>query len=183
MKCEWKKVALGDIVTFSSGGTPHKGTPEYWNGDIPWISAKTMKDEYIKTSDLFITKEGLLAGSKLAPRGSFLLLTRGSGLFNGIPICYVEEPVAFNQDVKCLQSKDSSISNKYVFYWLKSQTDYLKAKLDVTGIGAGKFNMDFLLNLQVPIPSQTEQAQIVSLADSLTGKIAVNQRINDNLAA
>ncbi|WP_373872559.1 hypothetical protein [Aeromonas caviae] len=25
---------------WSSGGTPKKDLPEYWNGDIPWISAK-----------------------------------------------------------------------------------------------------------------------------------------------
>ena len=180
MKYEWKTALLGEVVKFSSGGTPNKSRPEFWDGTIPWISAKTMKDEFISTSDLFISEQGLAAGSKLAQAGSLLLLTRGSGLFNGVPICFVENPVAFNQDVKCINAF-RCVSNKFVFYWLISQKEYLKAKLDVTGIGAGKFNMDFLLGLEIPVPSEDEQRQIVSIADAITERICTNRKINDNL--
>ena len=62
MRSEWKTKALGDLVTFSSGGTPSKQNPSYWGGNIPWISAKTMKSERISSSDLMITEEGLAAG-------------------------------------------------------------------------------------------------------------------------
>lgn len=86
MKSEWTYRPLGELVSFASGGTPSKKRDDYWGGTIPWISAKTLKTENIDTSDLFITEEGLKAGSKIAPKGSILLLTRGSGLFNGIPI-------------------------------------------------------------------------------------------------
>lgn len=181
MRSEWKTAALGEIVNFSSGGTPSKKNKEYWNGDIPWISAKTMKEERISSSDLCITHEGLLNGSKLAPKGSILLLTRGSGLFNRVPICLVDKPVAFNQDVKCLQSCSEEVSNKYIFYWLLSQEGYLRAKLDVTGIGAGKLDMDLLRNLSVPLPSKREQDLLVSFFDALSDKIMLNRQINDNL--
>ena len=100
MKSNWKEERLGSLVRFSSGGTPNKNNPDYWNGTIPWISAKNMKSEVIETSDLSITEEGLIHGSKIAPKGSLLLLVRGSGLFNGIPVCYLENAVAYNQDVK-----------------------------------------------------------------------------------
>ena len=91
MKSEWTYRPLGELVSFASGGTPSKKRDDYWGGTIPWISAKTLKTENIDTSDLFITEEGLKAGSKIAPKGSILLLTRGSGLFNGIPIARVEK--------------------------------------------------------------------------------------------
>lgn len=91
MKSEWTYRPLGELVSFASGGTPSKKRDDYWDGTIPWISAKTLKTENIDTSDLFITEEGLKAGSKIAPKGSILLLTRGSGLFNGIPIARVEK--------------------------------------------------------------------------------------------
>lgn len=80
MKSEWTYRPLGELVSFASGGTPSKKRDDYWGGTIPWISAKTLKTENIDTSDLFITEEGLKAGSKIAPKGSILLLTRGSGL-------------------------------------------------------------------------------------------------------
>lgn len=180
MRSEWDSRPLGELVSFSSGGTPSKHKSEYWNGDIPWISAKTLKTERITTSDLFISEDGLKAGSKLAPLGSILLLTRGSGLFNGIPIGLVEQEVAFNQDIKCLNSC-SEIENKYIFYWLVSQRNFLMAKVGVTGIGAGKFDLDFLQKLKVPIPSKQERTQIIAIANAVSDKIELNQRINDNL--
>ena len=180
MKSNWEICPLGKLVKFSSGGTPSKKNPDYWNGTIPWISAKTMKDERVSTSDLMITEEGLASGSKLAPIGSLLLLTRGSGLFNGIPLCIVEKPVAFNQDVKCIESC-TDVSNKFIFYWLKSQEEYLRAKLEVTGIGAGKFDTKFLQELNVPIPCKEERDKIVSIAESISKKIIINTKINDNL--
>lgn len=115
MACEVEWIPLGDIVNISSGGTPDKKQTEYWNGEIPWISAKTLTGDTVTTSNNFITKKGLQEGSKLAPVDSILLLTRGSGLFKRIPLAIVGAPVAYNQDVKCLTSKVATISNRYVF--------------------------------------------------------------------
>ena len=180
MKSKWTYRPLGELVSFASGGTPSKKRDGYWGGTIPWISAKTLKTENIDTSDLFITEEGLKAGSKIAPRGSILLLTRGSGLFNGIPIARVEKDVAFNQDIKCLDSY-GEVENEFIFYWLLSQKDYLMAKVGVTGIGAGKFDLDFLQKLMIPIPSERERKSIVGFANSISEKIRCNAKVNDNL--
>lgn len=180
MKSEWTYRPLGELVSFASGGTPSKKRDDYWDGTIPWISAKTLKTENIDTSDLFITEEGLKAGSKIAPKGSTLLLTRGSGLFNGIPIARVEKDVAFNQDIKCLDSY-GEVENEFIFYWLLSQKDYLMAKVGVTGIGAGKFDLDFLQKLMIPIPSERERKSIVGFASSISEKIRCNAKVNDNL--
>ena len=180
MKSEWTYRPLGELVSFASGGTPSKKRDDYWGGTIPWISAKTLKTENIDTSDLSITEEGLKAGSKIAPKGSILLLTRGSGLFNGIPIARVEKDVAFNQDIKCLDSY-GEVENEFIFYWLLSQKDYLMAKVGVTGIGAGKFDLDFLQKLMIPIPSERERKSIVGFANSISEKIRCNAKVNDNL--
>ena len=180
MKSKWATRPLGELVRFSSGGTPSKKQADYWKGNIPWISAKTLKNERITTSDLFISEDGLNAGSRIAPRGSILLLTRGSGLFNDIPIGLVEREVAFNQDIKCLDSC-SEVENKYIFYWLISLKKYLMAKVGVTGIGAGKFDLDFLQKLEVPIPNKQERTQIIAFIDALSDKIELNRRIYDNL--
>ena len=180
MKSEWTYRPLGELVSFASGGTPSKKRDDYWGGTIPWISAKTLKTENIDTSDLFITEEGLKAGSKIAPKGSILLLTRGSGLFNGIPIARVEKDVAFNQDIKCLDSY-GEVENEFIFYCLLSQKDYLMAKVGVTGIGAGKFDLDFLQKLMIPIPSERERKSIVGFASSISEKIRCNAKVNDNL--
>ena len=43
----WKKVKLGDVAKLTSGGTPSKDNSSYWNGDIPWISALEMHNNFV----------------------------------------------------------------------------------------------------------------------------------------
>ncbi len=181
---EWKTYRLGDIIQLKSGGTPDKSNSDYWGGSIPWISAKSMYDDFISTSDLFITEEGLHAGSKIAKKDSILLLTRGSGLFNRIPVCYVVSDVAYNQDVKNIVLKKESITSiKFLYYWLYGNKELLSSMLETTGIGAGKIDTKRFLNLSISLPSQREQARYIYLMDLLFDKIELNRRINANLEA
>ncbi|WP_373185754.1 restriction endonuclease subunit S [Bifidobacterium pseudocatenulatum] len=182
MACEVEWIPLGDIVNLSSGGTPDKKQPAYWDGEIPWISAKTLTGDTVTTSNLFITEEGLHAGSKLAPVGSILLLTRGSGLFKRIPLAIVNAPVAYNQDVKCMTSKVTTITNEYVFFALKALSPELTNMLETTGIGAGKLATDRLLDMPIPVLSHDEREKAVSFFSALSRKIMINNRINDYLA-
>ena len=179
---EWKTYKLGDLINIQSGGTPNKAISAYWGGGIPWISAKTMYVDFITDSDLHITEEGLKNGSKLAPIGSILLLTRGSGLFNRIPVCLVKEPVAYNQDIKCITVKDGSItSNAFMFFWLYSQKELLSGILETTGIGAGKIDTCRLLDINVLLPDIETQSKFIQFCSSILEKIEVNKQINDNL--
>jgi type I restriction enzyme, S subunit len=44
-KNEWRRVRLGDYLEkIVGGGTPSKSKPEYWDGDILWVSVKDMQD-------------------------------------------------------------------------------------------------------------------------------------------
>ena len=181
---EWKTYRLGDIIQLKSGGTPDKSNPDYWGGSIPWISAKSMYDDFISTSDLFITEEGLQAGSKIAKKDSILLLTRGSGLFNRIPVCYVVSDVAYNQDVKNIVLKQENVTSiKFLYYWLYGNKELLSSMLETTGIGAGKIDTKRFLNLSISLPSQKEQARYIHLMDLLFDKIELNRRIDANLEA
>lgn len=181
---KWKTYRLGDIIQLKSGGTPDKSNPDYWGGSIPWISAKSMYDDFISTSDLFITEEGLQAGSKIAKKDSILLLTRGSGLFNRIPVCYVVSDVAYNQDVKNIVLKQEDVTSiKFLYYWLYGNKELLSSMLETTGIGAGKIDTKRFLNLSISLPSQKEQARYIHLMDLLFDKIELNRRINANLEA
>ena len=179
---EWKAYKLGDLVKLYSGGTPIKAKPEYWEGNIPWISAKSMYEDFLDTSDLFISSLGLASGSKLAKKGTILLLTRGSGLFNRIPVCWTNRDLAFNQDVKNIVSKDEAIiSNKFLFYWLFGNKSVISSILETTGIGAGKIDTERFLDLCIDAPSIKEQERLVNVIQPLFDKILLNNRINHNL--
>ena len=175
---------MGDVIKLSSGGTPNKSNASYWDGDIPWISAKSMYDDYLYSSDVSITNEGLNNGSKLAPINSILLLTRGSGLFNRIPVCLVKKEMAFNQDVKCIESSNQDIvSNLFLFYWLMGNKLEISNILETTGIGAGKIDTERFKNITIQLPPIESQRILINFAESIMLKIELNRRINANLEA
>lgn len=181
---EWETYKLGDLVNLYSGGTPNKANALFWDGDIPWISAKSMYEDYLETSDTFITELGLKNGTRLAKKGTILLLTRRSGLFNRIPVCWALRDLAYNQDVKNIVSKNESlVSTEYLYYWLYGNKDAISSILETTGIGAGKIDTERFLNLEVSLPSLNNQGQILRTIKPLFDKITLNTRINHNLAA
>src|SRR5665647_2838849 len=122
------QTTLGDLVVFRSGGTPSKAEPEYWEGTIPWVSAKDMKAFRLFDVQDHISDDGLAAGSRIAPAGSVLLLTRGMTLLSDIPICVVDRPMAFNQDVKALEA-GPRLDSAYLPYLLLGRKHELLASL------------------------------------------------------
>lgn len=179
---EWKEVKLGDVCNLYSGGTPNKNNKTYWNGNIPWISAKSMYGDYIEDADLYITEKGLSNGSRLAPKGSILILTRGSGLYNRIPICYTLKDVAFNQDVKRIESKDEDLyPNDLLYYILYANKKTISSIIESTGIGAGKIDTDRFLNLPITIPPVYIQKDLMELFNAIFSKIETNNKLNEKL--
>ena len=180
MKCDWKEICLGDITKWSSGGTPSKSNPLYWGGTIPWISAKNMPDGWLDDAEPKITELGLENGSRLAPPNSILMLVRGSGLYNRRYICITRREVAFNQDVKCIETTVECLP-EFLYYWLRGNDTNLVSLLETTGIGAGKFDTKRLQQMCIMLPPLEEQQKIVSLFRSFDDKIELNNKINDNL--
>jgi type I restriction enzyme S subunit len=167
---------IGDVSRILSGGTPRKNIPENWGGSIPWFSAANMHEKYLERSDINLTEAGLDSGSRIAPEGSTLLLVRGSGLFNHIPICFAKSDVAFNQDVKAFVP-DEHTDPLFFHYWLESMRSKLSENLGVTGIGAGKFDTDFLRNLPFPDLPRSKQEEIGRVAALCDDKIDLNRRM------
>jgi type I restriction enzyme S subunit len=178
---DWKTYKLGEITSWKSGGTPPKFNPDYWGGNIPWISAKSLKGRYIFDSDTKITEEGLRKGSRIALKGSILFLVRGSGLFNDIPVAMASEDVAFNQDVKCVIPKNEKLTNDFLLYWFKGNKQTFTNMLEATSIGAGKFDQDRLFQLDVNLPPLPEQRAIASILSALDDKIELNLQTNKTL--
>ena len=174
--------SLNDVADFFSGGTPKKGVAKFWGGDIPWFSAANMRNRFLSTSDVNITQDGLASGSRLAPKGATLLLVRGSGLFNSIPICFADSPVAFNQDVKAICAKPGT-DPVYLHFVIEALRPRLEENISLTGIGAGKFDLDFLKRLPFPMISLEDQRELGPLVEAFDRKIDLNRRTNETLEA
>jgi len=175
MPDEWRIATLGDVTKWTSGGTPRKGEQRFWNGNIPWISAVSMKTSRLADSELQITEEGLQNGGHLAETGSVLILVRGSELHKRIPIGISTRPVAFNQDVKALRSREG-LTPEFLLYWLLANEPILLGKVEHTGIGAGKLDTEVLKSMPLRLPPLPVQRAIAYILGTLDDKIELNRR-------
>src|SRR5262245_15164173 len=113
----WKKTSLAALGTIASGGTPSKQCVEYWGGQIPWVTAKDMKSFDLDSAELSITSVGAENGSRVVPASSILILVRGMTLLKDIPICLISRPMAFNQDVRAIQT-NGEVDARFLAYAL-----------------------------------------------------------------
>ena len=175
-KDDWNDYHLRDLCTFHSGGTPSIDNVEYWEGEIPFVSAVAMHNTHIEKTPLTLTEKGLRDGSKQLEAGNLLLLVRGSMLWNKIPICYNDVDVAFNQDVKGIVP-NSKTTSLFLLNWIQSHENRIKYMVTGTGIGAGKLDSEDLLALNVKLPSLIEQKKIEKFLSLIDERIETQIRI------
>ena len=168
---EWEPTDLGRLAEFRSGGTPSKADPQFWNGDIPWVSAKDMKTLRLGDAADHITSVAVDNGAKLVPPGTLLMLTRGMTLLKDVPICIAGREMSFNQDVKALFPKAKVRSDFLAFLLLANKLRLLNM-VDVAGHGTGKLDTDELKSFDLTIPNPKEQKRIADCLSSLDTQIA-----------
>ena len=178
----WQEARLGDVVRLLSGGTPSRKRGAYWNGTIPWVSAKDMKQFRLRDTTRHVTAEGLANGTRQIPAGTILLLTRGMRLLKELPVCVTERPMAFNQDVKALLPR-ARMAPGFLPYLIVGNRRRLLNLVDLAGHGTGRINSDELRALDVRVPPLHEQRAIAHILGTLDDKIELNRRMNETLEA
>jgi type I restriction enzyme, S subunit len=158
----WRKRSLGELVKFVSGGTPSREIPRFWNGDIPWLSAKDLKKFRLNDSIEKITGEGLDNGARPIEAGSVLILVRGMTLLKDVPVGVTERVVAFNQDLKAL-IPGGEINGYYLGFYLAANKSRLLTMVDRTSHGAGRLSGDLLQSFEIDLPGMEEQRKITEI--------------------
>ncbi len=176
MRDGWRNLKLGEIAVWKSGGTPPKSVPDYWDGNIPWISGKSLNVERISTSDRTITTLGAAEGSQLAPAGATLILVRGMSLLQEIRVGHCERELAFNQDVKALVPTDE-VDPWFLTYALLGRRPELHAMVHTASHGTGVLGTEALQAMQIPAPDISEQKQISGILGGLDDLVDTNLRI------
>lgn len=175
---EWEEIAIGMIVDFQSGGTPSKANPAFWNGSIPWVSAKDMKRVFLDDAIDRITPAAVTAGAKVVPAGTVLMLTRGMTLLNDVPVCVLRREMSFNQDVKALKPKDP-LEGRFLPYLLLGNREKLLRMVDVAGHGTGRLDTEELKAITVMLPNSEEQRRIADCFDHIEAIMPIEiERLN-----
>lgn len=167
-----ERIKLDAVTSWSSGGTPSKENESFWSGNIPWISASSMRGQQFDDSELKISEEGLRSGSRLSKPNSILILTRGSMLYNKVPVGINSIPVAFNQDLKSIAPDVDRLKSEYLLYYLLHKQSDLLQMVTGTGIGAGKLETSELKNLDLDLPSIEEQTKIATFLTAIDNRVS-----------
>ncbi|HDS7364411.1 restriction endonuclease subunit S [Morganella morganii] len=184
----WGWVRLGDIGTISGGGTPSKNNEEYWLGDIPWLSPKDMKVDYISTAEFNISELAVANSSvRIIPNNSILFVVRGMILAHTFPVAINKKEVTINQDMKSITSHLFNMD--FLLNLMKGMSRNVLSLVDRSSHGTCKLVSEKLFNLQIPLPPLSEQSRInnrieelVSLCDTLKSRLQSAQQTQLHLA-
>ena len=174
---EWKEYRYTDLATIIGGGTPKTSVPEYWSGEIPWLSVKDFVSvtKYVYDTEKHISELGLLNSStKLLEKNDIVISARGTvGATAMIPY-----PMCFNQS--CFGLRGNNIVDKnFLYYLTRTKVDELKKTAH--GSVFDTITRETFDNLRCLVPPLQTQQKIGNILSSLDSKIELNKRINDNL--
>lgn len=172
----WQPKAIRDLCDIWSGGTPRKSVPEYWKGDVPWVSGKDLKAPALDDAIDHLSSEGVEAGSRLAPKDAVLLLVRGMGLAKDLPVAVISRPMAFNQDVKALVSR-GAYSGRFLRSAIYAGKERLLSQIVPSAHGTMTLNLNDVETFHVACPSSPDEAaEIVAILESLDRKADIHRK-------
>lgn len=176
---QWNRVPLIDYIELIGGGTPKTTVPEYWNGNIPWLSVKDFNNDkrYVYSTEKHISQSGFEnSPTKMLHKDDIIISARGTvGEIAMIPF-----DMAFNQSCYGIRAS-RGIDQPFLYYLLKNCISQLKRMTH--GSVFDTITRDTFANIEVDIPDAETQKRISSVLADIDNKIEVNDAINDNLYA
>ena len=153
----WAWIRLKSISNISSGGTPDRENPKYWNGDIPWlkISDITSSNKYVEKASEYITISGLENSSAKILQPGAILYT----IFATIgEVGILKFKASCNQAIAAIDTYLKEI-DEYLYLFLTNLQDYMKS----IGKGCAQFNINqkVLKEALIALPPLAEQQRIV----------------------
>lgn len=165
---------LGEICAFQSGGTPSKNKPEYFGGEIPWISTTALNGGKINEADAvaWITPKAIReSAAKIVPANSIMVGTRvGIGK---VAINTVE--MSTSQDVISLIGIDKDKWYKpYLCKLLLSKKGYFNSQ--ARGATIKGIKIDVVANIDVPEIDYATQRKVAATLNKIDTLIVLRKQ-------
>ena len=157
-----RTVPLQQICDIQIGKTPSRSVPEYWGGELPWVTISDFAaGRIVTTTQERITRIGAAkSGSKRIPRGTLLLsfkLSLGKRALSGCDLFT-------NEAIAALHVLDHDVADRDYLYWALGSIDYDRL---VDRAAKGKtLNKAKLKILKIPLPPLDKQKRIAGILDA-----------------
>ncbi len=174
---DWREIRLSECCEIVSGSTPRRDRPEYWDGDIPWVTPKDLSaldSVYIADAPEKITGVGYQSCSTtMLPRGSVLYSSRAPiGL-----VAIAGRDMCTNQGFKSLVPS-TTVDSGYLYWAMRRVTPKISAQ--GTGTTFKEVSKEVMGKVRIPVPTtgdgtpdlneQRRIAAILNQADVLRRK-------------
>lgn len=175
----WCWSSLGRTYPISVGSTPSRAHPEYWDGDVPWVSSGEVAFCRIRSTRERISELGLKNSSTVVhPIGTVMLGMIGEGRTRG-QAAILDIAACHNQNSAAIRVSEVGMPPEYVYYYLYSR--YEETRRGSSGNNQLALNRSRVQSIPFPLPPLAEQERIVaeverrlSLVDALETALAAN---------
>ena len=160
----WAWSSLGQLFQVHGGSTPSRKRPEYWNGNIPWVSSGEVAFCRIHKTEECISTAGYDNSSvKLHPAGTVLLAMIGEGKTRG-QAAILSIPACHNQNAASIRVSGTPIPPEYIYHLLKLRYEQTRA----VGQGGNQpaLNGEIVKSITVPLPPLAELTRICEVIES-----------------
>lgn len=180
MPSHWKLVKLTKIAKLESGHTPSRQHPEYWNGDIPWLSlgdtSELKKLQVEKTSEC-VTPAGIENSSaRLLPAATVVLSrTAVRGLCSRLA-----RPMATSQDFVAFVCGPEVLPSYLVQLFRHMQREWRRLEQGSSPTNKTLYFSVFK-SLKILVPPLEEQTAIAEVGESFDERIATETQYVEQL--
>ena len=176
---DWESRRLEDLAKRGSGHTPSKSMPEYYEGDIKWVSladSKRLDAGLIYETATSISAQGIKNSSAvLHPEGT-VLISRDAGVGKS---AVMATPMAVSQHFIVWTCHNQLLSNWFLYYVLQEMKPIFER--NATGSTIKTIGLPFFKELQIAVPTLSEQKRIADCLASLDTLITAATQELDNL--
>lgn len=162
----WISPMLGEVCQTTSGGTPSRKNPSFYEGNIPWVKSGELNYNIIFETEEHISEEAIKTSSaKVFPKDTLLIALYGATIGK---LAFLGVDAATNQAV-CAIFKNKIFESKFLYYFLfHRRQDLIK---EAIGGAQPNISQTILKNLEVPICPLPEQRAIVSKIEQLFSEL------------
>lgn len=170
----WQVKRLGDVVLrCSSGATPRRNRPEFYQGNIPWITSGELKYNVITDTYEKISSEAVaVTNLSIVPKGTFLMAITGLEAEGTRGACgIVGAPAATNQSCMAIfPTRELKTEFLFHFYVLRGKELALEY---CQGTKQQSYTSSIVKLLPISLPpSVTEQTAIATVLSDMDNDLS-----------
>ena len=175
----WEKGPIKKYYDTTSGGTPRREHPEYYQGDINWVKTQELDEKYIFETEEKVTQEAISKSSaKIFPANTLLVSIYGNANIGRTGI--LAKPAASNQACVAFFPIKPYFHFIYLQQYLQMIRDYLVGMSQ--GAAQTNISQDTLRKVNILMPDEIFINKFLKIAEPMYEQIKNLQYQNQKLA-